>query len=110
MNQQNRLAFGLTGLTTFILGAGSYWLAFDRPSEASPASPTTAATTRRDREPEKLPPKARKTRLKKKEQDGEGLSRRKHTKPSRKPKVRRNRKTGHRPRTTSSKKVQPPAG
>jgi hypothetical protein len=51
MSRQNRVAFVVTGLTAFLLGAGSYWLAFDRGSTPPPSvAAATPSVQRPDRD------------------------------------------------------------
>jgi len=56
MNQQNRLALVLTGLTTFLLGAGSYWLAFDRPGKPPTSIPDQSVVAYRKPQAGQPPP------------------------------------------------------
>ncbi len=84
MNQQNRLAFGLTGLTAFLLGAGTYWVAFDRPSEAPPSVLSGPIVDGRKPRPDRPPPKVEKSRPEK-PREQEVVSRRPKEKPGSEP-------------------------
>lgn len=110
MNQQNRLAFGLTGLTAFLLGAGTYWVTFDRPSEAPPTvlSGPIADGTRPT--PDKPPPKVKKLRPEK-SREREVVSRRPKDTPDTKPRPGSARKRRP-PRHGRQVKIRPtpPAG
>jgi len=91
MNQQNRLALVLTGLSTFLLGAGSYWLAFDRPTEPPPSTPSGSVVDRRQPQVEEPPARTR-LRAEKRNPKRVAAEQRREKKKNKQAKVRRPKK------------------
>ena len=109
MNQQNRLALVLTGLSTFLLGAGSYWLAFDRPGELPPGTQNGSVVDRRNPQAEKPLPKVR-SRPEKRKPKSDEVERQREKKKKKQAKVPGRKKGPGRPPIVKIKKSTPPAG
>jgi hypothetical protein len=107
MNQPNRLALVLTGLSTFLLGAGSYWLAFDRPV-GPPTKPTGAMADGRRPRPEEPPAKPG-LRPEKRKPKSDVAKKRRHKRKSKQTGTHRRRKQPKRVRSAKVKKT-PAAG